>query len=166
MADGGGRIADFCGVEFGADGFEGGVVDGGVGLAVDFDAQFFAGGVGAQVDDCCEGGAHKASGVVVAAERFAGELDEGGFGAVGDELDCVDVVFSASAQTSYSLLGREVFDLDVFCSGFAPGFEGFESRLFALEGLEGGSFFLLRGGLRLRGRFPASSGLGRVHRSR
>jgi hypothetical protein len=113
----------------------------GVGLAVDFDAQFVAGGVGAQVDACGEEGAHKASGVVVAAERFAGELDEGGFGAVGDELDCVDEVFSASAQTSDSLLGREVFDLDVFCGGFAPGFEGFELRLFALEGLEGGAPF-------------------------
>ena len=98
----------------------------GVGLAVDFDAQFVAGGVGAQVDAGGEEGAHKASGVVVAAEGFAGELHEGGFGAVGDELDGVDEVFSASAQLGDSLLGREVFDLDVFRGGFALDFERFE----------------------------------------
>ena len=62
-AQGGAGIADFCGVEFGAYGFEGGVGDG-VGLAVDFDAQFVACGVGAQVDAGGEEGAHKASGVV------------------------------------------------------------------------------------------------------
>jgi len=39
------------------------------------------------------------------------------------------------------LLGREVFDLDVFRGGFALGFEGFELRLFGLEGQECGSFF-------------------------
>ncbi len=106
----------------------------GVGLAVDFDAQFVAGGVGAQVDAGGEEGAHKASGVVVAAEGFAGELHEGGFGAVGYELDGVDEVFSASTQLGDLLLGREVFDLDVFRGGFALGFEGFELRLFDLEG--------------------------------
>ena len=41
----------------------------GVGLAVDFDAQFVAGGVGAQVDAGGEEGAHKASGVVVKNPR-------------------------------------------------------------------------------------------------
>jgi hypothetical protein len=54
-------------------------------LAVDFDAQFVAGG--AQVDAGDEEGAHKAPGVVVAAKVFAGELHESGFGAVGNELD-------------------------------------------------------------------------------
>ncbi|MFM8829791.1 MAG: hypothetical protein ACKOHM_02090 [Spartobacteria bacterium] len=50
----------------------------------------------------------------MAAERFAGELDEGGFGAVGDELDCVDEVFSASAQLGDSLSAEKVMK---FCFG-------------------------------------------------
>ena len=84
-------------------------------MAVDFDVQFVAGGVGAQVDAGGEEGAHKASGVVGAAEGFAGELHEGCFGAVGDELDSVDEVLSASTQLVDSLLvNSEVLDLDVF----------------------------------------------------
>ena len=76
-----------------------------------------------------EEGAHKALGVVVAAKVFGGELHESGFGAVGNELDGVDEVFSSSAQLGESLLGRKVFDLDVFRGGFALSFEGFELGL-------------------------------------
>jgi hypothetical protein len=113
---------------------------------VDFDAQFVTGGVGAQVDAGGEEGAQKASGVVGAAEGFAGKLQEGSFGAVGDELDGVDEVFSASTQLGDLLLGREVFDLDVFRGGFALGFERFELRLFGLEGQKSGSFFFFVAG--------------------
>ena len=78
---------------------------------------------------------------------FAGELHEGGFGALGDELDGVDEVFSASVQLGDSLLGREVFDLDVVRGGLALGFEGFELALSGLEGQKGSSFlFFVAGG--------------------
>ena len=132
----------------------------GVGLAVDFDAQFVAGGVGAQVDAGGEKGAHKASGIVVAAEGFAGELHEGGFGAVGDELDGVDEVLSASTQLGDLLLGWEVFDLDVFRGGFALGFEGFELGLFGLEGQESGSFFFFVAGCGFGFVFLRAEGVG------
>ena len=59
----------------------------------------------AQVDAGGEEGAHKAPGAVVAAKAFAGELHESGFGAVGNELDGGDEVFSSSAQLGDSLLG-------------------------------------------------------------
>jgi len=46
----------------------------GVGLAVDFDTQFAAGGIGAQ--------------------GFTGKLEEGGLGPAGDELDGVSALIS------------------------------------------------------------------------
>lgn len=87
----------FGGVEFAAESGDGGVVNG-VGLALEFDTQFFAGGVGTEVDGGVHEAAHEAAAVVGAFEGFAGELDEGGLGAVGDELDGVDEVFSAAAK--------------------------------------------------------------------
>jgi hypothetical protein len=73
----------------------------------------------------------------VAAEGFADELDKGGFGAVGDELDGVDEVLSAAAQLSDALLGREVFEFDVFLGGFAQGFEAIELGLLGLQSTQG-----------------------------
>ena len=73
-AEGGCGIADFRVVEFGAYGLEGGGLDG-VALAVDFDAQFVAGGVGAQVDagreEASQGGIDVARGLRSRAERHS-----------------------------------------------------------------------------------------------
>ena len=46
----------------------------------------FLGELELRIDACGEVGAHKAAGVVLVAEDFAGELHEGGFGAVSNEL--------------------------------------------------------------------------------
>ena len=74
-------------------------------------------------------------------QRFSGEMDEGGFGAVGDELDGVDEVLSAAAQLCDALFGWEVFDCDVFGVGFELDFEVIELALFGFTGAQGGSFF-------------------------
>jgi hypothetical protein len=109
----------------------------GVGLAVDFDTHFAAGGIGAQVDAGGKESAHEAAGIVMAPEGFTGKLDEGGLGPVGDELDGVDKVFSAATQLGDALLGWEVFEFDVFGGGFAPGFEVIEPGLPGLQVMEG-----------------------------
>ncbi len=48
--------------------------------------------IGAEVDGGVDEAAHEAAGVVTAAQGFAGEMDEGGLAAVGDELNGVDEV--------------------------------------------------------------------------
>ena len=63
----------FGGVEFFAEVGDDGVVDG-VGLAVEFDAQFACGMVWAEVDGGLHEAAHEAAGVVTAAEGFAGKM--------------------------------------------------------------------------------------------
>ncbi len=63
----------FGGVEFFAEVGDDGVV-GGVGLAVEFDAQFACGMIWAKVDDGLNEAAHEAAGVVTATEGFAGKV--------------------------------------------------------------------------------------------
>ena len=137
----------FGGVEFFAEVGDDGVV-GGVGLAVEFDAEFACGMIGAEVDGGLHEAAHEAAGVVTAAQGFAGEVDEGGFAAVGDEFDGVDEVLAPGAELVDALVGREVFELYVVGGGFALGFEGFEGGLLLMELGEGFAFagFVAGGG--------------------
>ena len=76
--------------------------------AVEFDAEFACGLIGAEVDGRLQEAAHEAAGVVTAAEGFAGEVDEGGFAAVGDEFDGVDEVFAPGAKLLDALVEREM----------------------------------------------------------
>ena len=117
-----------------------------VGLAMQFDAKFASGGIGAEVDGGFHEAAHEAAGVVGADEGLVDEVDEGGLGAVGDEFEGVDEVFSAAAKLGDLLLGWEVFELDVFGGGFALVLVGLELGLGGAESGEGGSFLLFVAG--------------------
>lgn len=133
-----------------AQGAERGIVNG-VGLTVDLEEEFVAGGIGTQVDTGGKEGAHEAAGVVVSEKGFPDELDQCRFGAVGDEFNGVDKVLSSSAQLSDALFGGQVFEFDMLRGGFASDFEDFEFSLCDLQSGEGGSFlfFVTGGDLRL-----------------
>ena len=68
-----------------------------VGLTVDFDAKFFRRWVGAKVDAGAKESSNEAAGIIVAVQSFARQLDEGGFGTIGYELNRIDEVFSGTA---------------------------------------------------------------------
>ena len=137
----------FGGVEFFAEFGDDSVVDG-VGLAVEFDAQFSGADIGTEVDRGFHEAADEAAGVVRALQGFAGEVDQRGLAAVGDEFDGVDEVFASAAQLADALFGREVFDLDVMKGGFALGFEVVELGFLLADGGEGFAFleFVAGGG--------------------
>ena len=109
-AQGGAGIAGFRAVQFGAKMLDERVVCG-VGLAVQFDAQFGAGGVGPQVDRGGKERAHEAAGVVVAAHFLPQDGHQGAFGPVSDEFDSVEELFPSGPQLRHALFGREVFQL-------------------------------------------------------
>ena len=132
----------------------------GVGLTVDFNEEFVAGWVGTQVDACLKKAAHEAASVVMTLQGFSGEVNEGGFSAVGDEFDGVDEVFSSAAELSDTLLGGKVFEFDVFGSGFTLGFEFIELGLTGLQNTEGGSFSFFVTGGDLGFVFPGFEGVG------
>jgi hypothetical protein len=80
--------------------------------------------------------ADETAGVVATAQGFAGELDQRGLAAVGNELDGVDEVFASAAQLADLLVGRKIFECDVVGGVFAAEFEFVEVGLLLLKGGE------------------------------
>jgi hypothetical protein len=78
--------------------------------------------------------------------QFDAQFPAGGLGAVGDELDGVDEALSAAAKLLDTLIGREVFELDVFEGAFALHLEGVELAGGDFRGAQRSAFLLFVAG--------------------
>jgi hypothetical protein len=111
---------------------------------VDFHIQDTCIQIGAQV---CFGGAYfldEGAGfvAVVLSQRFADDVGQGGFGAVGDDFEDVDEVFAAVGELLETVFFGEIFDLYVFGGLPTLGFEFSYFPDFLLDLLAQGGGFL------------------------